>query len=300
MNDWDDAEAPVRAGTGAVRQRRWNEALAELRAATDINPYNAAWHVNIGLTLDELPLSIGVLRARDLRAQGVDSLSEAIRREPAASDAYNTVGYVESIQLRGFLLEGFLNYRRNGLPVSPFTPFTLVTKQQIEIMKGLNGAVTGIGNPAGTVNFVPKRATVDVNELSLDAGERGSWLAAADYGRRVSDGFGYRFNVAHGQRRRPRAMPTAKAAWWPARSTGAARADWRSKPSSRCRTRARSACRASACSMATVTAWPRRSRRPRCWARASTSTTSRGRSRSTAARRSAPPRRRCRWRRTGR
>lgn len=154
-----------------------------------------------GLTLDELPLSIGVLRARDLLAQGVDSLSEAIRREPAASDAYNTVGYVESIQLRGFLLEGFLNYRRNGLPVSPFTPFTLVTKQQIEIMKGLNGAVTGIGNPAGTVNFVPKRATVDVNELSLDAGERGSWLAAADYGRRVDDGFGYRFNVAHGQRR---------------------------------------------------------------------------------------------------
>lgn len=154
-----------------------------------------------GLTLDELPLSIGVLRARDLRAQGVDSLSEAIRREPAASDAYNTVGYVESIQLRGFLLEGLLNYRRNGLPVSPYTPFTLVTKQQIEIMKGLNGAVTGIGNPAGTVNFVPKRATVDVNELSLDVSERGSWLAAADYGRRVGEHLGYRFNVAHGQRR---------------------------------------------------------------------------------------------------
>lgn len=154
-----------------------------------------------GLSLEELPLSIGVLRARELRAQGVDSLSEAIRREPAASDAYNTVGYVESIQLRGFLLEGFLNYRRNGLPVSPYTPFTLVTKQQIEVMKGLNGAVTGIGNPAGTVNFVPKRATVDVNELSLDVSERGSWLAAADYGRRVGENFGYRLNAAHGQRR---------------------------------------------------------------------------------------------------
>lgn len=154
-----------------------------------------------GLSLEELPLSIGVLRARELRAQGVDSLSEAIRREPAASDAYNTVGYVESIQLRGFLLEGFLNYRRNGLPVSPYTPFTLVTKQQIEVMKGLNGAVTGIGNPAGTVNFVPKRATVDVNELSLDVSERGSWLAAADFGRRVGENFGYRLNAAHGQRR---------------------------------------------------------------------------------------------------
>lgn len=154
-----------------------------------------------GLTLGELPLSVGVLRARDLRTQGADSLSEAIRREPAASDAYNTVGYVESIQLRGFLLEGAINYRRNGLPVSAYTPFTLVTKERIEVMKGLNGAVTGIGNPAGTVNFVSKRATTDVNELSLDISERGTWLAAVDYGRRVSDSFGYRINAGHGQRR---------------------------------------------------------------------------------------------------
>lgn len=174
-----------------------------------------------GLGLGELPLSIGVLRARDLRTQGADSLSEAIRREPAASDAYNTVGYVESIQLRGFLLEGALNYRRNGLPVSPYTPFTLVTKERIELMKGLNGAVTGIGNPAGTVNFVSKRATTDINELSLDVSERGTWLAAADYGRRVSENFGYRINAGHGQRR-----PAARNADGEA-SVVAAAVDWR-------------------------------------------------------------------------
>ena len=174
-----------------------------------------------GLSLGELPLSVGVLRARDLRTQGADSLSEAIRREPAASDAYNTVGYVESIQLRGFLLEGALNYRRNGLPVSPYTPFTLVTKERIELMKGLNGAVTGIGNPAGTVNFVSKRATTDVNELSLDISERGTCLAAVDYGRRVSDDFGYRINAGHGQRR-----PAARNADGEASVVSAA-VDWR-------------------------------------------------------------------------
>ncbi|MCU0951173.1 MAG: TonB-dependent siderophore receptor [Burkholderiaceae bacterium] len=174
-----------------------------------------------GLPVGELPLSVGVLRARDLRTQGVDSLSEAIRREPAASDAYNTVGYVESIQLRGFLLEGLLNYRRNGLPVSPYTPFTLVTKQQIEVMKGLNGAVTGIGNPAGTVNFVPKRATLDVSEASVDVSERGTWLAAADLGRRVGEDFGWRLNVGHGQRR-----PAARDADGES-SVVAAAVDWR-------------------------------------------------------------------------
>src|SRR5439155_1965944 len=31
-----------------------DEALAELRAATSINPFNAGWFYNLGLTLDEL------------------------------------------------------------------------------------------------------------------------------------------------------------------------------------------------------------------------------------------------------
>jgi iron complex outermembrane receptor protein len=154
-----------------------------------------------GLPLRELPLSITLLPTRELRNQGVNSLSEAIRRDPAASDAYNTVGYVETIQLRGFQLDPLLNYRRNGLPFSAYTPFSLVTKQQIEIQKGLNGVVTGPSSPGGTVNFVTKRATIDISEASVDVSERGTWLAAADFGRRTSDSFGYRFNAALGQRR---------------------------------------------------------------------------------------------------
>jgi tetratricopeptide (TPR) repeat protein len=54
MNDWDDAEKRVERAQELFEQRRWSEALEELRAATNINPYNAAWHFNIGLTLDEL------------------------------------------------------------------------------------------------------------------------------------------------------------------------------------------------------------------------------------------------------
>lgn len=54
MNDWDDAERRVERAQELFEQQRWSEALEELRAATDINPYNAAWHFNIGLTLDEM------------------------------------------------------------------------------------------------------------------------------------------------------------------------------------------------------------------------------------------------------
>lgn len=54
MNDWDDAERRVERAQELFEQRRWIEALEELRAAIDINPYNGSWFFNIGLTLDEM------------------------------------------------------------------------------------------------------------------------------------------------------------------------------------------------------------------------------------------------------
>ncbi len=53
-NDWNDAERRVERAQELFEQRKWPEALAELRAATSINPYNASWYFNIGLTLDEM------------------------------------------------------------------------------------------------------------------------------------------------------------------------------------------------------------------------------------------------------
>ncbi len=187
------------AATPALAQQTLPEVTISERRAPQEEPSSYAKFG--GLPLRELPLSISVLPARELRDQGALSLSQAIRREPSASDAYNTVGYVETIQLRGFQLDPLLNYRRNGLPVSAYTPFSLVTKQQVEILKGLNGVVTGPSSPGGTVNFVTKRATIDITEASVDVSERGTWLAAADFGRRTSDDFGYRLNAAVGQRR---------------------------------------------------------------------------------------------------
>src|SRR6478672_4747647 len=54
MNDWNDAERRVERAQELFEQHKWQEALEELRAATSINPYNASWFFNIGLTLDEL------------------------------------------------------------------------------------------------------------------------------------------------------------------------------------------------------------------------------------------------------
>ena len=55
--------------------------------------------------LAETPQSVSVIRSESLRDAGASSLSSAIRSEPSAADFYNTLGYVESLQIRGFQLD---------------------------------------------------------------------------------------------------------------------------------------------------------------------------------------------------
>ena len=54
MNDWSDAERRVEKAQQFFEQRKWSDALREIRVATDINPHNASWFFNMGLILDEM------------------------------------------------------------------------------------------------------------------------------------------------------------------------------------------------------------------------------------------------------
>lgn len=52
MNDWQDAEQHVERAHEHYEAGRWDEAVAELRRALALNPYQAEWHFNLGLTLE--------------------------------------------------------------------------------------------------------------------------------------------------------------------------------------------------------------------------------------------------------
>lgn len=154
--------------------------------------------------LAQTPLSAGVIDAEQLRSRGVQSLTQAIREEPSASDAYNTFGYVESLVVRGFRLDSLLNYRRDGLPVSNHTPVAFENLESIEIVKGVAGVLGGSGSPGGLVNYRLKRPTDGpLRMLLAEVSERGTVLAQGDFGGRLGTGgaFGYRINVAASERR---------------------------------------------------------------------------------------------------
>jgi tetratricopeptide (TPR) repeat protein len=52
MNDWMDAEHHVERAHELYDAGRWDEAETELRRALSLNPYQAEWHFNLGLTLE--------------------------------------------------------------------------------------------------------------------------------------------------------------------------------------------------------------------------------------------------------
>src|SRR5437764_14331493 len=52
MNDWSEAEQHVERAHELYQAGRWAEAEGELRAALSLNPYQAEWHFNLGLTLE--------------------------------------------------------------------------------------------------------------------------------------------------------------------------------------------------------------------------------------------------------
>src|SRR4029078_3217836 len=52
MSDWLDAEAHAHKAQEMYQRGRWAEAEAELRKALSLNPDQAEWHYNLGLTLE--------------------------------------------------------------------------------------------------------------------------------------------------------------------------------------------------------------------------------------------------------
>jgi tetratricopeptide (TPR) repeat protein len=82
MSDWYDAEQRVERARELFEMEQWSEALAEIDAALEMNPYNAAWHCNRGYILDQM----GQLE------QAVHSFEEAARLEPNDKEALLALG----------------------------------------------------------------------------------------------------------------------------------------------------------------------------------------------------------------
>ncbi|MGV3743013.1 MAG: TonB-dependent siderophore receptor [Burkholderiaceae bacterium] len=149
----------------------------------------------------ETPASISVFTQQQMQDQSIRSTTDVVRFDASLNEDYNAIGYAEQFSIRGFRLDNFSSYRKDGLPISSDASIPLENKERIEVLKGLAGLQAGIATPGGIVNYVTKRPAA-VRSATIGASERGTLYSAVDLGGFSDDKqFGYRINAAAEQLR---------------------------------------------------------------------------------------------------
>ncbi|WP_312937114.1 TonB-dependent siderophore receptor [Pseudomonas sp.] len=174
----------------------------------------------LGLTDKQTPQAITVVTREQMDDFKLNSVKDALRNAPSV-----TVEQFETDRTaftsRGFKIE---NFEFDGMSL-PFSGGVLVGDQdmtefeQVDVLHGANGLMSGTGDPSATVNLIRKRPTDtfqarvdssvgswDNRRLSLDlsgpltdsGNVRGRLITSHDKGNAYLDQYGHEVNVAAG------------------------------------------------------------------------------------------------------
>lgn len=180
----------------------------------------AASTTRLGLSNKETPQAISTVTAQQIEDFKLTSVKDALRSAPTV-----TVEQFETDRTaftsRGFTIDNF-EYDGMGMPFSSGVLLgdqDLAEFEQIDVLHGANGLMSGAGNPSATVNAVRKRPTdtfeakintsagswdnrrldVDVGGPLTDSGNvRGRFIYAHDKGNSYLDRYSHEINVAAG------------------------------------------------------------------------------------------------------
>jgi len=143
----------------------------------------------------KLPQSVTVFSADVLAGSAAQSLSSVIKLDASLADNYNTTGYIESLSIRGLVLDQSSNFSRNGLASSNYAPIALENKERIEVLKGVAGLQSGVSAPGGLVNYVTKvPQKEDFTTLTVGADGNGGSKVHLDANKTVG-ALGLRLNL---------------------------------------------------------------------------------------------------------
>jgi outer membrane receptor for ferric coprogen and ferric-rhodotorulic acid len=138
-----------------------------------------------GLNLDvsETPQSISIITTEQMNAFDTNNINDALRLATGVTvEAWETNR--SNYMARGFDIK---NTQIDGIGMP--NDWGIVTGdvdayqyEKIEVIRGANGLLTGVGNSSGTLNFVRKRPTNQrQGELAFSGGSESLWRIEADY-----------------------------------------------------------------------------------------------------------------------
>ncbi|GAB7532227.1 TonB-dependent siderophore receptor [Pseudomonas sp. 3A(2025)] len=174
----------------------------------------------LGLSEKQTPQAITTITREQLEDFRLNSVKDALRSAPSVT-VEQTETDRTSFTSRGFDIDNF-EYDGMGMPFATgllVGDLDLAEYEQVDILHGANGLMSGSGNPSATVNFVRKRPTyetqasigmsvgswdnrrvdVDVSGPLTDSGNvRGRFIYANDSGNSWLDRYSHERNVVAG------------------------------------------------------------------------------------------------------
>lgn len=144
--------------------------------------------VALPTTVQDTPQAISVIDAAQLRAQGINTLEQALRNVPGI-----TVAIGEGGQLNGdqFKIRGFDS--KDDVYIDGLRDFGVYTRdsfnyEEVQVLKGPSGAMFGRGTTGGVINTISKRPRLeDFTSVDLYAGTGEYYRALADVNRRLGE-----------------------------------------------------------------------------------------------------------------
>jgi len=156
-----------------------------------------------GLPMDirETPQTISVIDAGQMRDFGVTGTNEALALGTGINiDQYETnraTFNARGFEIQSTQIDGLGMTNDWGTVVGQMDTFMF---EKIELIRGANGLLTGVGNASGTINYVRKRPrNENGGEVQLTVGSHGLRRGAVDYNRILSEDGSWagRLVVAH-------------------------------------------------------------------------------------------------------
>lgn len=138
---------------------------------------------NLDLDIKETPQSISVVGQEQMQQFGADSLDDALRlatgiqveKVSTNQTQYLARGFeIKNTQIDGVGLPNGWGVVTNAMDAFGF--------EKLEVIRGANGLLTGVGNASGTINYVRKRPTNDTQgQVGITFGSHGRRRVEADY-----------------------------------------------------------------------------------------------------------------------
>jgi catecholate siderophore receptor len=170
-------------------------------AAVDVNgktrPLDEETHLSVmPMTVQDTPQAVSVIDAAKLKAQGINTLEQALRNVPGITVAIGEGGTLNGDQ---FKIRGFDS--KDDVYVDGLRDFGVYTRDsfnfdQVQVLKGPSGALFGRGTTGGAINTISKHPKLDtLANVDAYAGDGDYYRGLVDLNYRTGETSAVRLNL---------------------------------------------------------------------------------------------------------